>query len=102
MARHGKPEGWFRKIPVTNQGVFKRAGVPFGFFMHSGFVCFFIGGWFEQPLTAFSLFSAAIYVARQLTEKDERWWDTLTAKMRSWTVRFIKNRGRMFKPFLDT
>ena len=102
MAHDEKPNGWYRNIPKTNQGAFKRNGVPFGFFMHVGFACIFVGGWFGQYLTAFGLWLGAMYVARQLTTHDDRWWDILSAKFAVWARRYVKNRFRSFRPFLDT
>lgn len=102
MAENPKPDGWSRHIPKTNTGVFKRAGVPFGFFINLTFVCFFVAGWFDQYLTALAIFGGMIWVARELTEKDDRWWAILVERSQSWSRRVAGNRFRSFKPFLDT
>lgn len=102
MTDKPKPDGWYRAIPKTNTGVFKRMGVPFGFFINLCFIGFFIGGWFDQWLTAAVVFFGGVFVARLATEEDERWWAILVERLYSWLLRVIRNRLRSFKPFLDT
>lgn len=102
MTDKPKPDGWYRAIPKTNTGVFKRAGVPFGLFVNLTFICFFIGGWWDQYLTAAAVFLGGIYVARFVTDEDDRWWAILVERAQSGSRRFTLNRFRSFKPFLDT
>lgn len=102
MANKPKPPGWSRHIPKTNTGVFKRAGVPFGLFVNLTFACFFIAGWFDQYITGVLVWLAGLYVARLVTDQDDRWWAILIERLQSWLRRVTRNRFRSIKPFLDT
>lgn len=102
MTDKPKPNGWYRTIPKTNTGVFKRMGVPFGLCVNITFSCFFIGGWFDQYLTAIAIFLVSMFLARHVTEQDDRWWAILVDRLHTWLFRLVTNRFRSFKPFLDT